>query len=539
MKIQSVYILLFIGALLSGCATPRGPATSLQEERAHSRSALEHFEMGDSIESVSDENDDTGAIPYAIPDNDAETRMGYDVSLNTRMSGQNLLDTALDFCEASKEFWAEGKHEEAIEALDEAYGLIMQVDVVAHPELLQQKEDLRVTISKRILEIYASRFTVANGKHKEIPLTMNKHVEKEIQRYQGPERNFFIESYRRSGYYREAILEALYEAGLPEELSWLPLIESGFKVNALSKARALGLWQFIPSTGYKYGLKRDTWIDERLDPEKATNAAIDYLTELHNIFGDWSTVLAGYNCGEGRVLRVIRNQQINYLDNFWDLYEKLPNETARYVPRFIAVLHILKDPEQYGFSLPEPYVPLTFDKVDVEKQVELKAIAERMDASYKELKALNPELRLQITPPLRYALRVPAGRGDTLRAHLNELPLWTAPERAYAFHTVRKGETLSIIALKYRTSVSAIARANNIRSTHFIRIGQKLKIPLKEGSRMYFARSELLPGGKYKIKKGDSLWRIARKFNTSTKTLQKLNGLKSTQVYIGQILRVE
>ena len=136
----------------------------------------------------------------------------------------------------------------------------------------------------------------------------------------------------------------------PKSCRGFPLIESGYKVKALSKARALGLWQFIPSTGYKFGLKRDQYIDERIDPIKSTDAAIAYLKELHNIFGDWATVLAAYNCGENRVLRVIRSQNINYLDNFWDLYERLPRETARYVPRFLATLHIMNDLAQYGLD---------------------------------------------------------------------------------------------------------------------------------------------------------------------------------------------
>ena len=171
------------------------------------------------------------------------------------------------------------------------------------------------------------------------------------------------------------IVGALKEAGLPEELAWLPLIESGFKTRAFSSARALGLWQFIPSTGYKFGLKRDTWIDERLNQEKATKAAIAYLKELHQIFGDWTTVLAGYNCGEGRVLKRIRNQKINYLDNFWDLYTQLPRETARYVPRFLATLHILKDPAGYGFILGEPDAPVSYETVNIQKSVQLKEVA--------------------------------------------------------------------------------------------------------------------------------------------------------------------
>ena len=209
---------------------------------------------------------------FSVP---AETGNGDSI-----VKDEDLLDTALESCNTAQELWSQNNPEKAIEALDEAYQLLLKVDTESHPELIRQTEDLRFMISKRILEIYTSRFTTVNGNHKEIPLTMNANVEREIKSFQGYEREFFTEGVKRSGKYREAMVKALKEAGMPEELSWLPLVESWFKVAALSPARALGLWQFIPSTGYRFGLKRDDWIDERLHPEKATRAAISYLKEL-------------------------------------------------------------------------------------------------------------------------------------------------------------------------------------------------------------------------------------------------------------------
>ena len=170
------------------------------------------------------------------------------------------------------------------------------------------------------------------------------------------------------------ILEKLEEAGLPEQISWLPLVESGFKVKAYSRARALGLWQFIASTGYRYGLERSWWIDERMDPEKATDGAIGYLTDLHNLFGDWLNALAGYNCGERAVLRQLNNSKVSYFDQFWDIYQRLPRETRRYVPRFLATLAILEDPGAYGFELPALPSAVAYDKVDIERPAELKAL---------------------------------------------------------------------------------------------------------------------------------------------------------------------
>ena len=249
-----------------------------------------------------------------------------------------------------------GDLENALEMLDQAYALLL--DTNGNPDIARQKDDLRLMISKRILSIYNSLQNVAKGKRSEIPVITNADVEKEIRQFQTVEREFFISSYQRSAMYRPIILRELKKAGLPEELAWLPLVESGFKINALSSARALGLWQFIPSTGYKYGLNRDDWVDERMDIEKSTRGAIDYLKELHAMFGDWLTVLAAYNCGEGRVIRTIASQHINYLDRFWDLYQKLPYETARYVPRFLATILVIKDPQKYSIDLGTPKMDL-------------------------------------------------------------------------------------------------------------------------------------------------------------------------------------
>ncbi len=536
------YIIIIFFLLTSGCTLFRDSAVNNRYDIIPDIASTENLshksEYPSELQSFSEEF--SGDINKNDSENSLNDKENNRVKVGKRNSEQFLLDTALDFCDTAQEFWSEGNLEKAIEALDQAYTLVLKVDTDENPQLIQQKEDLRFMISKRILEIYASRYTAVNGNHAAIPLTMNKYVEKEIKRFQGTGRSSFIDAYKRSGRYRDKIVKALNEAGLPEELSWLPFIESEFKVNALSRARALGLWQFIPSTGYKFGLKRDKWIDERLDPEKSTIAAIEYLKELHKIFGDWTTVLAGYNCGEGTVLKLIREQRINYLDNFWDLFEMLPYETARYVPKFLATLHILKDPVKYGFPLEELESPIPHEIVTIEKPVQLKVVADKLGITLRELTELNPELRRKATPVTQYSLKVPPGKGELLLTKLEEIPKWSPPTLSYAYHRVKKGETLSLIALKYRTSVKSIINANRIHKRHFIRVGQKLKIPLRRGARRISLASQttLLPGGKYRIKKGDSLWLIARKFNTNTKTIQQLNNLKSTRLYVGQILQV-
>ena len=460
-------------------------------------------------------------------------------------SDQEMVDSALGFCEASYDFWQQGDLDNAIDALDQAYTLILKVNPDQDPKILQQREDLRFTISKRIIEVYSSRFTVANGYHKVIPLVMNIHVERALKLLKGRDKKFFLGAYRRSGRYRPAILRALKEASLPEELSWLPLIESGFKVRALSRSRALGLWQFIASTGYKFGLKRDRWVDERMDPEKSTKAAIAYLKELHQIFGEWATVLAAYNCGEGTVLRSIRTQKINYLDHFWDLYEKLPIETAFYFPKFLAVLHILNDPEAHGFTLPPVDEEIETEEVTVDKQIHLKTMATHLGISYGVLKDLNPALKRDSTPNRPYEFKVPKGKGVVLLSKLDDIPVWSPPVSAYMRHRVRMGESLSVIARRYRTSVRAIMALNRLKSSHYIKAGWKLKIPTRHAYVSLKKTSSPMSGSKvkgnlteYVVRKGDSLWKIANRFGTTTQAIQSLNQLNDTHLQIGQVLMI-
>ncbi len=359
---------------------------------------------------------------------------------------QIKIDQALELCNIAQEMWEEGRLEEALAYLDDSYAIILDIDAEASLDISQQKEDVRFLISKRILEIYASRHVAVAGSHDEIPIILNEHVKYEINRLTGPEKAFLINSLERSGRFRPYILSQLKEAGLPEELSWLPLIESGYQLRALSSARALGLWQFIPSTGYKFGLTRNQYIDERMDPEKSTRAAIAYLKELHNLFGDWTTVLAAYNCGEGRVLRTIRNQRLNYLDNFWDLYQNLPRETARYVPRFLATLHIIQNIDTYGIIVQDPLRPIPYKTFDVNKQIRLTDIAKEISVSADELKALNPELRYDILPPETYRLKIPENKSDQFLAKLDKIKTAYAAPQMLGYHKIRRGETLSSIA---------------------------------------------------------------------------------------------
>ncbi|MGA9178086.1 MAG: LysM peptidoglycan-binding domain-containing protein [Desulfobacterales bacterium] len=527
------------------------PATSSDKVVSDTSSPTNAFDLSELPEKV-DTEDQNSSLASPIDPEDSVKSSESDHQTNNQNHESNdpdqgekiqsFLDEALDFCQTSQDFWQKGELENALEALDHAYALILKTDTTNIPKLIQQKEDLRFLISKRILEIYASRNIVVTGNHKAIPLVMNKHVQLEINNFtKYGEKKFFIEAYKRSGKYRPYIVSELKAAGMPVELSWLPLIESGFKVNALSRARALGPWQFIPSTGYKFGLKRDKYIDERIDPIKSTKAAIEYLKELHQIFGDWSTVLAAYNCGEGRVLRVIRSQNINYLDNFWDLYERLPRETARYVPRFMAALFIINNPEKYGLDAITVDEPLEYENVTVSKQIHLKNVAKEIGVSEKTLRELNPELRYRILPQDEYPLRVPPGKSDVLLANLDNIPVTHPPQPAYVYHRIRTGESLSTIARRYRSSVRKIMRANNLHRSSYIVAGKKLKIPLR-GTMPYRPKIDrtkdfTLPSI-HVVKRGDSLWNIAKRYGITTKKIQSLNELQTTQLHIGQILKM-
>ena len=456
-------------------------------------------------------------------------------------SDQEKIDQALELCSVAQNYWEEGSLEEALSSLDAAYARMLEIDTTDSSEVNQQKEDIRYLISKRVLEIYASRQIVVTGHHDAIPITLNDHVNAEIKRLTGPERKFFIRSLNRSCRYRPFIVQELKKAGLPEEISWLPLIESGFKTRALSPARALGLWQFIPSTGNKFGLNRNHYIDERMDPEKATRAAIDYLKELHNLFGDWTTAIAAYNCGEYRVLKTIRRQKLNYLDNFWDLYQSLPRETARYVPRFLATVHIVKNMEKYNITVDNPLKPFEYKPFDVKKQVRLSEIAKAINVDKTTLVSLNPELRHEVLPPEPYTIKIPVDHADRFMAKLDAIKTTYRQAPRYTYYRVRKGDTLSGIAGKFGTSVNAIARCNKISKKSCIGIGKVLKIP---GSN-YRAKTKTTPKAyktskniTYTVRRGDNLWLIAQKFATTTKRIKAINKLSGTRLSIGQRLTI-
>jgi membrane-bound lytic murein transglycosylase D len=302
---------------------------------------------------------------------------------------------------------------------------------------------------------------------------LNADVYHWIEFFTGAGRSVFERWLKRSGRYMELFRQVLQKEGLPPDLAHLVFVESGFNLNARSTSAAVGPWQFLRSTGRLFGLTVDQWVDERKDPEKSTVAAARYLKHLYSIFGDWPLALASYNAGEGTVLRAIKRQGTT---NYWDL--RLPRQTEDYVPQFMAVLAISREPEKYGFESVELDDPMDFDEIALKGAVDLRALARLADCSYEELRQLNPAV-------LRHAargaegvtsIRVPRGKGAVLMERLQqgeELP----PVNLTVRHRVQRGETLQGIAAQYHVNATSLARANGIGRKHPLRRGVTLTVP--------------------------------------------------------------
>jgi membrane-bound lytic murein transglycosylase D len=280
----------------------------------------------------------------------------------------------------------------------------------------------------------------------------------------------------RSGKYLRMMKNILREEGVPEDIAYLPLIESGFYPYAYSRSRASGLWQFIRATGRRYGLKINWWVDERRDPVKSTHAAARYLKDLHKMFGSWSLALAGYNAGEGKIRRALKKTKAK---DFWSIMRtmKIKPETRNYVPKFIAARRIAMDPEAYGFTNIEYQDDFIYDEVTLEFPLSLDVIAKSSGTTVKIIKDLNPELRRWSTPPVdTYKLRVPRGTRDLFLANLPKIP--AAQRVTVKVHIVRSGDTVSEISHRYSVPQRAIISYNRLGRKALIRPGQRLIIPI-------------------------------------------------------------
>ena len=372
----------------------------------------------------------------------------------------------------------------------------------------------------------------------------NALVQSFINYYQGRGRATMESGLRRSGRYMAMTRKIFKEEGVPQDIAWLGQVESAWSPIARSWAAAVGLWQFIPATGARYGLRQDPWVDERSSFEKATRASARYLKWLADRYaGNWELAMAAYNSGEGRIDKAIARS--GYAD-FWEIYQRglIPTETKNYVPNILATIIIAKNPEKYGFSVkPEP--ALAYDMVLVNNSVDLRLAADACESSYEYLQALNPELKRGVTPPgVQHALRVPAGRGKHLQAALTRIP----PDKrsTWRLQTVQGDDTFATIAKRTGVSESSLAAVNGGELTP----GQKVVIPSSTGVRNVAAvapKGAMVAGPAasatrivaYTVRHGDSLTDIAARYGVSSRDIAALNRVSPyAKLRAGQVVKV-
>ncbi|MCI0568489.1 MAG: LysM peptidoglycan-binding domain-containing protein [Acidobacteria bacterium] len=437
-------------------------------------------------------------------------------------------------------------YEEMLENIDSLEGDLYQ-DGVAKGEEPPKDElkDITSYLSPEEAEKEREKVQSASGAVEyNIPVVLNNKVLTFIEAFQTRMRGPFEAGLRRSGRYLPMINRIFEEEGVPTDLAYMAHQESAFKTSAYSRAKAKGLWQFMSFTGRKYGLKRDQWVDERSDPEKSTRAAARYLRDLYGMFGDWYLAMAAYNAGEGKVGRGMKRTGAK---DFWTLAQHrraLRVETKNYVPAILASMIIDKSPQEYGFHV-EPVAELFYEQVTLDSATDLKVAADCAGISVEELKELNPELRTMATPPYAegYSLKVPVGvAGSFMEKYaavpMNERLRWTP-------HQVKRGETLSVIGRKYGVSVSAIMAANSMRSSHRLKPGQSLVIPLSGAMPVKISRDQLdedAPtydkGEKviHRVRRGDTLQKIALRYHTTIASLQQWNRISGSSIRPGQRL---
>jgi len=382
---------------------------------------------------------------------------------------------------------------------------------------------------------------IAPDYENEIPVVLNGRVMHYMNYFQTRGRKSFSIWLARSGKYIPNMKTILQQRGMPTDLVYLAMIESGFNVKARSHAAAVGPWQFIKPTAKRYGLRVDSWVDERMDPKKSTEAAASYLGDLYAMFHSWELAAAGYNCGEDRVQNAIDKYQIN---DFWQISKfTLPRETKNYVPKLMAALIISRDPAKYGFVGISYHEPVPFETIRVAPQKKLSDIAKIIGVSKAQLIELNPALIHDATPPgTPYPIHVPPGYASIITqksqqiASLKNVNPQVARSSGTYRYKVRRGDTLGKIAGKYGTSVSKIKRANGLKSST-IRVGQRLKIPGRTAP-TYSSSKNATYTVKYKVKSGDTLGAIAARHRVSASSIRRANGIKGSLIRTGQVITI-
>ncbi|MCF8034511.1 MAG: LysM peptidoglycan-binding domain-containing protein [Desulfarculaceae bacterium] len=388
----------------------------------------------------------------------------------------------------------------------------------------------------------------------DIPIVINSRVEYFIDYFQTRVPKRFKVWLSRSGRYLPMMRAILKEHGLPEDLVYLALIESGFSCQAYSRAHAVGPWQFIRATGRRYGLKINYWVDERRDPVKSTHAAASYLKDLHAEFGSWYLAAAAYNAGENKIRRALKRYKA---DNFWSISQGrryyLKRETRQYVPKMIAAAIIAKEPAKYGFTNIVYEAPMAYDVVEVHPGTSLGVAAKLAGINSRQLNYLNPELRRWAVPPTgkEYSLRIPPGRKASFEIAYAKLPVPQRKARIGAITVkVHRGDTLGRIARVHGVSLGDLMAMNPRLNPRRLRIGQKVVVPPKGGRAAYRTASRKSsrstrrlassPRGTHKIthrvRRGDTMWHIARAYNLNWRDILRWNGKRSSRLSVGQKL---
>lgn len=443
--------------------------------------------------------------------------------------------------------------------IDDILGLMVVLSDIDDPTVAQERDDMLKRISGLIDDLQAGR-ELAQIRKGEIPQVTNERVERQIKWFMQKNRNGIRVAYTRAGRYGDMIRRELSLRGLPQELQWLPVIESAYHPLAYSWANAAGLWQFIPETGKRYGLRRTSWVDDRMDPYKASQAAAAYLSDLYDMFGDWLLAVAAYNCGEERVLKAVNRSGTK---DYWKL--KLPRETSDYVPRFLAAVAIIEHPEQYDITFPDPMAAYVFEEARIEKSIALADAARVLGVSHDQLKSMNTGIRNGVIPPGGYDLRVPLGTGSTLLARLSEIPeaQYTVVTQTGSYK-VKRGDSLGRIASRHGTSVAALKKLNHLKNNR-LQVGQRLELPGKPMEQVVIASAapkaskasavaastatRTTPANRkenanratiaHKVRPGDTLGDIAEYYQVSLSSIRKANPrVKPGRLSIGQTVVV-
>jgi len=362
---------------------------------------------------------------------------------------------------------------------------------------------------------------------------MNDYVAGYINYYSSRGRGTFERAVVRSGRYREMIERIFKEEGVPQDLIYLAQAESGFHPLALSRAGARGMWQFMASRASGYGLQRSWWIDDRQDPEKATRAAARHLKDLYHEFGDWYLAMAAYNSGPGNVQQAVK--RTGYAD-FWELYKRdvLPKETKNYVPIILAMTIMSKNPTQYGLDSVVRDPPDKYDSVTVDYPVDLRLVAECLDAPVERLSELNPSLLRRTTPKDQpFSLRLPDGTREKYTQAIAAIP--QDKRVTWRYYRVQAGDSLATIAQKYRTTERSIAAANNLDKSVAMEADSKLVIPVSGSAELgtvaYSKRAT-----RYKVRKGDTVLSVADDFGVPPDRVRRWNRLKGNGLVRGRTL---